>query len=554
MIYAEEKKQESPYVSVNTLTRGRILESSVAIVQTKSATESTEEQGTKEASRLEHEEIPTAGVFVNELGIVAPEANLRPSPNTSNQPLKRLGFNTRVQIIKELGGGWSYISTEAGDTGYVASYLIKKGLPEPGAVLHKIESGETAIGIAERYYGEEANQWGRDLRYYVNVLVHVNSGAGDDQKGIYTPHAGAGWRETQVRSGYYIWIPSPEFAKSLQGVVESGSITYGIKEWVDKSIDFFRQKLEDFKYANQFVGRLLPQKLSDDLLGAIKSALINFALGMIAAGLLLGIATGLGALIGALIGVFAGGVGAAPGAALGAEIGFEIGLFLLKWSGLGLLVTYGVSLLGRIGSAFGEYVITVWKANGEHQKLEKSAELCAEAIKEFLLSVLELVIMLVAAWGIGRAMGALANTKFGKKLGTDKLVEWVNRRSQNETLKSLHEKNQWIDKQGNVKWPPNRGYTKPPERIILQPGTKVDRYGLESGTFVSPEGTPYSQRSLLPGTEQKPYNIYEVVKPVEVNSGEIAPWFGEPGGGIQYEFSQPISELIKAGILKRVGP
>lgn len=61
--------------------------------------------------------------------------------------------------------------------------------------------------------------------------------------------------------------------------------------------------MDDFKYANQFVGRLIPQKLSDDVLGAIKSALINFAMGMIAAGLLLGIATGLGALIGALIGV-----------------------------------------------------------------------------------------------------------------------------------------------------------------------------------------------------------------------------------------------------------
>lgn len=442
MIYAEKKKQESPYVSVNTLTRGRNYEASTALVQTKSTTEPTGEQETKkEASRLEHEEIPSAGTFANEMGIVAPEANLRPGPDTNNQPLKRLPFNTKVMIIKELEGGWSYISTETGDTGYVASYLVKRGLPEPGAVLHKTESGETAIGIAERYYGRAANQWGQDLRYYVNVLVHVNGGAGDDTKGIYTSHAGANWQETQVRSGYYIWIPSLEFAKSLQGVVASSSRTYGIKEWLGSTVDFFRQKLDDFKYANQFVGRLIPQKLSDDVLGAIKSALINFAMGMIAAGLLLGIATGLGALIGALIGVFAGGVGAAPGAALGAQIGFEIGLFLLKWIGLGLFATYGLSLLGRIGSAFGEYVIAVWKAKGDRGKLEESADLCAEAIKEFLLGVLEIVIMLVAAWGVGRAMGALANTKFGKKLGVDKLIEWVNRRSRyestRETISSL---------------------------------------------------------------------------------------------------------------------
>lgn len=435
MIYAEEEKKESPFVSVNNLTRGRILEPGAAIFQQKSATEPVEEQGTKEASRLEKEEIPAAGTFVNELGIVAPEANLRPDPSTDNQPLKRLAMNTKVQIIKDLEGGWSYISTEAGDTGYVASYLVKRGLPEPGAVLHKIESGESAIGIAERYYRDKANKWGQDLRYYVNVLVHANGGAGDGTKGIYTPHTGAGWQETQVRSGYYIWIPSSDFAKTLQGVVGSGSITFGVKARIEHATDFFRQKLDDFKYANQFVGQLLPEKLSDDLLGAIKSALLNFALGMIAAGLLLGIAAGLGALIGALIGVFAGGVGAVPGAALGAKIGFEIGLFLLKWIGLGLLITYGVSLLGRIGIAFGEYVIAVWKANGERRKLEQSADLCAEAVKEFLLSVLELVVMLVAAWGVGRAMGALAKTKFGKKLGSDKLLEWVNRRSKYQSTR-----------------------------------------------------------------------------------------------------------------------
>ena len=40
------------------------------------------------------------------------------------------------------------------------------------------------------------------------------------------------------------------------------------------------------------------------------------------------------------------------------------------------------------------------------------------------------------------------------------------------------------------------------------------------------------------GTDKKPYTVFEVVKPVEVQAGKIAPWFGEKGGGIQYEFSQ----------------
>jgi len=49
-----------------------------------------------------------------------------------------------------------------------------------------------------------------------------------------------------------------------------------------------------------------------------------------------------------------------------------------------------------------------------------------------------------------------------------------------------------------------------PQVVTLQPGTKIDRYGYEGGSFVAPEGTPYEMRSLAPGTETKPYNVYEV--------------------------------------------
>jgi RHS repeat-associated protein len=111
----------------------------------------------------------------------------------------------------------------------------------------------------------------------------------------------------------------------------------------------------------------------------------------------------------------------------------------------------------------------------------------------------------------------------------------------------------WVKNQ-DIIWPPNKGFLGESKRITLMPGTRVDRYGYEGGTFVSPEGTPYEMRSLAPGSNLKPYNIYDVVKPVEVSSGIVAPWFGEPGMGIQYEFSLSISDLLSKGILKRVGP
>ena len=111
----------------------------------------------------------------------------------------------------------------------------------------------------------------------------------------------------------------------------------------------------------------------------------------------------------------------------------------------------------------------------------------------------------------------------------------------------------YYNQDGSPIWPENRGFDGKPSATILQPGTKVDRFGYDSGTFVSPVGTPYTNRSLPIGTDKKPYTVFEILKPVEVQAGKIAPWFGEKGGGIQYEFSSPISELIDLEILRKVG-
>ena len=114
-------------------------------------------------------------------------------------------------------------------------------------------------------------------------------------------------------------------------------------------------------------------------------------------------------------------------------------------------------------------------------------------------------------------------------------------------------KAKYYNSDGSPIWPDNRGFDGAPHVKTLQPGTLIDRYGYDSGTFVSPKGTPYIERALPMGTDKKSYTVFEVVKPVEVDAGKIAPWFGEKGGGIQYEFQQKISELIEQGILRKVG-
>ena len=114
--------------------------------------------------------------------------------------------------------------------------------------------------------------------------------------------------------------------------------------------------------------------------------------------------------------------------------------------------------------------------------------------------------------------------------------------------------NKWVDEAGNINWPPNRGFISEPEKMTLKPGTRLDRYGNERGTFVAPEGTPYGMRALPKGTDlNQPYNVYEVVKPIDAMGGKASPWFDEPGLGTQYELSQKISDLLKDGYLKRVG-
>lgn len=66
--------------------------------------------------------------------------------------------------------------------------------------------------------------------------------------------------------------------------------------------------------------------------------------------------------------------------------------------------------------------------------------------------------------------------------------------------------------------------------------------------------TKCAEPLVTPSSLTKPYDVYEVVQSVAVNGGITAPWFGQGGGGIQYEFTKPISELIKSGVLKVVTP
>ena len=52
----------------------------------------------------------------------------------------------------------------------------------------------------------------------------------------------------------------------------------------------------------------------------------------------------------------------------------------------------------------------------------------------------------------------------------------------------------------------------------------------------------------------KNYNVYEVTKPFDVQSSTVAPFYGQPGGGIQYRSNLNILDLLKGGYIKPVRP
>ena len=102
-------------------------------------------------------------------------------------------------------------------------------------------------------------------------------------------------------------------------------------------------------------------------------------------------------------------------------------------------------------------------------------------------------------------------------------------------------------------YPPNQGFVGEPAPASLVPRSIVDRSGGTGGSYLSPQGTPAWARSLPFGAETKTLNSFEVLKPIDVTAGPAAPWFNQPGGGIQYDLgTNTVQDLIDSGHLRQI--
>ena len=125
---------------------------------------------------------------------------------------------------------WWYITAYLDQTmirGYVEDFRVNTELPEPLAELRQLIGGETPEELAKEKFGGAVRD-GHDLRYYENVLLHVNRGRAGISGTYQDPGVlGGGSNNIRLTAGHRIWLVSPEYAKALEGVVPSGSLTGG---------------------------------------------------------------------------------------------------------------------------------------------------------------------------------------------------------------------------------------------------------------------------------------------------------------------------------------
>ena len=102
-------------------------------------------------------------------------------------------------------------------------------------------------------------------------------------------------------------------------------------------------------------------------------------------------------------------------------------------------------------------------------------------------------------------------------------------------------------------YPPNDGFSVAVQKITLEAGTLIQRTGDLVGRYIAPAGTPTQMLSLPYDKIGQPTTILQVQQSVEVLAGRVAPWFGQIGGGIQYQLGTPLDQLISEGIIKIFG-
>jgi hypothetical protein len=252
--------------------------------------------------------------------------------------------------------------------GYVQGFRVNTDLPEPLAELREVQGKDTAEGYAREKFGDAVTD-GHDLRYYENVLLFVNQQRG--RAGITGTYQdpgilSGGANNVQLVAGHRIWLVSAQYAKALQSVVPSGSLTGGavakVKRFVGHIEDILRSVSESRHHLDEVAGEYA-QAIRDH-----EATIVGIVCGFIAA---------------EAISAFA----AASPTGVGQVVAMVIQLALSAFGAAGM-VEAGYQALDH-GSA---WLHTAWTAKGNEAKI-------VAASKEFLKMLLAIAMAALSFLG-----------------------------------------------------------------------------------------------------------------------------------------------------------
>ena len=249
---------------------------------------------------------------------------------------------------------WWYVSAHLAQVivrGYVQNFRVNTALPEPCAKLYQIEAGDTVEELAKREYSTWVRD-GHDLRYYQNVLFAVNRDRAGIKGTFQNPTIfGGGVNNIHLQADRRIWLVSPTYARSLEGVVPDGSLTNGGYAKVKRAVGHIDDLVHSVTNSPAYFGDVAGEYA--DAIRAHLPELIGITAGFIvaesASAFLAATPTGVGQLAAVVIQLGL--------AAFGASLAFDAGVEALKH--------------GQ------EWLTLAWTANGKASQL-------AEASKEFL--------------------------------------------------------------------------------------------------------------------------------------------------------------------------
>ncbi len=264
--------------------------------------------------------------------------------------------------------------------GYVQDFRVNTDPPEPLAELHMVTGGDTAEGLAKRKFGQAVTD-GHDLRYYENVLLYVNQQRGRvGITGTYQDPGvlSGGANNVQLVAGHMIWLVSAPYAKALQSVVPSGSLTGGavakVKRFVGHIEDILRSVTESRHHLDEVAGEYA-QTIRDH-----EAEIIGIVAGFIAA-------------------EAASAFLAATPTGVGQAVAVVIQLALTAFGAAGM-VQAGVEAL-KHGS---QWLTTAWKAKGDEKQI-------VAASKEFLKMLVSIAMAALSY------LGARANYRNALRIG-----------------------------------------------------------------------------------------------------------------------------------------